>query len=521
MRSLLTALVLLALVVTACSPAAPAPPPSTGGQAPAGPQRAADQVLRIGAPALTTLGPESVLVNFNTIQFDSLLNFGKDFVIQPGVAEKWDLQPDGQTWRFSLRKDLTFGNGEKLTADDVVYTFEMLLQPAPTNTVGRQLLFTTGARKVDDYTVDVLTKQRDYSLLYVSPNVFIVSKKAVDAIGGYREFIANPKGGGSGPFEFVEGKTTDNVIHRVRSTPHPYRKPNATEIRWRVIPDPSQRINGLRANELDIALGVTSPDLVDAARREGMNVLAETDSYVNILFNKREAEQTALRDIRVRRALNYAVDKEAIARTIYRGFGTPIGQLGAPTSPMYNKNIQPYPFDPNRAKQLLAEAGYPNGITFQGIQFSNADPTGVALFQAVHSAHRDVGINYQLFPLENAQYVAVALGQAQRMELISAGGTNPNGIFSFSWQFLKCDQPPQIVLWCVQAMDDLLSRAYAEPDTNRRWTILQEAMKAWADDVPMVFLVATATFVITSAKTQGLVRTTPSYWNYDSAFKIQ
>jgi ABC-type transport system substrate-binding protein len=188
---------------------------------------------------------------------------------------------------------------------------------------------------------------------------------------------------------------------------------------------------------------------------------------------------------------------------------------------MYNKNIQPYPFDPNRAKQLLAEAGYPNGITLQGIQFSNADPTGVALFQAVHSAHRDVGINYQLFPLENAQYVAVALGQAQRMELISAGGTNPNGIFSFSWQFLKCDQPPQIVLWCVQAMDDLLSRAYAEPDTNRRWTILQEAMKAWADDVPMVFLVATATFVITSAKTQGLVRTTPSYWNYDSAFKIQ
>lgn len=522
MRSVLTSLLVAAMLGAACTPAAPTPQQTTtgAGQAPA-PQRAAEQILRVGSSGLTTLGPESVLVNFNTIQFDSLLNFGKDFVIQPGVAEKWDLLPDGTTWRFTLRRDMTFGNGEKLTADDVVFTIEMLLQPAPTNTVGRQLLFTTGARKVDDYTVDITTRQRDYSLLYVAPNVFIVSKKAVEAVGGYREFTTNPKGGGSGPFEYIEGRTTDQVIYRLRSTPHPYRKPNATEIRWRIIPDPSQRINGIRANELDIVLGVTNPDLIDAARREGMNVLAETDSYVNILFNKREAEQTALRDIRVRRALNYAVDKEAIARTIYRGFGTPIGQLGAPTSPMYNKNIPPYPYDPNRAKQLLAEAGYPNGITLQGIQFSNADPTGVALFQAVHSAHRDVGINYQLFPLENSQYVQVALGQAPRMELISAGGTNPNGIFSFSWQFLKCDQPPQVVLWCVPAMDELLSRAYAEPDTNRRWTILQEAMKAWADDVPMVFLVATATFVITSAKTEGLVRTTPSYWSYDSAYKIQ
>jgi glutathione transport system substrate-binding protein len=343
----------------------------------------------------------------------------------------------------------------------------------------------------------------------------------VDAIGGYKEFMANPKGGGSGPFEYIEGKTTDQVIYRVRSTAHPYRKPIATEIRWRVIPDPSQRINGMRTNELDIALLVTNPDLVDAAKREGMNVLAETDSYLNILFNKREAEQTALRDPKVRLALNYAVDKEAIARTIYKGYGTPIGQLASPGSPMYNQNIKPIPYDPAMAKRLLAEAGYPNGVTLKGLDFSNADPVGVSVMQAVHSAHRDVGITYELSPLDNLQYVATALGQAPRKELISAGGSNPNGIFSFSWQFLKCDQPPQIVLWCVQAMDDLLSKAYAEPDTTRRWTILQEAMKAWADETPMVFLVGNATFVITSAKTQGLVRTTPGYWNYDSAFKVQ
>ncbi|MFN8535349.1 MAG: ABC transporter substrate-binding protein [Dehalococcoidia bacterium] len=524
MRSALASLLLVVLIGAACTPSAQTPQQptaSSGGQAPSAPQRAADQTLRIGAAALNTLGPESVLVNFNTIQFDSLLNFGKDFVVQPGVAQTWTLQPDGLTWRFALRRDLTFGNGEKLTADDVVATFEMLFVPAPTNTVGRQLLFTTGAKKVDDYTVDITTRQRDFSLIYVSPNIFIVSKKAIEAVGGYKEFMVNPKGGGSGPYDYVEGKSTDMVVYKLRSTPHPYRKPIASEIRWRVIPDPSQRINGMRTNEIDIALTVNSPDLVDAAKREGMNVLAETDSYLNILFNKREAEQTALRDIRVRRALNYAVDKEAIARTIYRGFGTPIGQLGAPSSPMYNKNVPPIPYNLTMAKQLLAEAGYPNGITLQGIQFTNADPVAVSVMQAVHSAHRDAGINYQLVPLENTQYVAVALGQAPRMELVSAGGTNPNGIFSFSWQFLKCDQPPQIVLWCVQAMDDLLTKAYSEPDTNRRWTLLQEAMKAWADEVPMVFLVGNATFVITSAKTQGLVRTTPGYWNYDPAFRTQ
>jgi peptide/nickel transport system substrate-binding protein len=458
-------------------------------------------------------------VPFNHFQFDSLLNFGKDFVVLPGVAERWELQPDGTTWRFSLRKDLVFGNGERMTADDVVFTFEMLLTPSPTNTVGRQLLYTTGARKVDDYTVEVTTRQRDYSLIYVAPNVFIVSKKAVEAIGGYREFIANPKGGGTGPYEFVEGKTTDGVVWRLRGTPHPYRKPIAPEVRWRVIPDPSQRLNGLRTNELDVATGITNPDLIDTAKREGMTVLAATDAYLNILFNKREAEQTPLRDRRVRLALNYAVDKEAIARTIYRGYGTPIGQLAAPNTPLYNPAIPPIPYDPARARQLLAEAGYPNGFTLQGLDFPNTDPVGISVMQAVHSAHRDIGVNYQLNPLEFGQYVAVALGQAPRKELISAGGTNPNGIFSFSWQFLKCDQPPQVVLWCVQAMDDLISQAYAEPDVNRRWALLREAMKAWSDDVPMVFLVGTASFVVTGPKIKGLERTTPSYYTYDSVYR--
>lgn len=512
------------LLLAACSPTAPpapgGPTPSTGGQAP-GPKKAADQVIRVAQPANpSSLAPVSISVPFNSVQFDSLLIFDKGFVIKPGAAEKWEILPDNSAWRFTLRKDLTFGNGDKVTADDAVHTIQQLLTPGdPANTVGRQLLFASGAKKVDEFTFDVTIRQKDYSLPYVSPNIFIFSKKQFDAAGGAKEFALKPTGGGSGPYELAEYVPNDKIVWKLRSTPHPFRKPTATEIRYLVVPDPSAQNAGMRLGEIDILINVTSPDRAESAKRDGMTVDAQADAYASILFNKAQIAGTPLENIKVRQAMNYAVDKETIAKTLYKGYGQPVGQLGTPGSLNYNENIKPYPYDVATAKRLLAEAGYPNGFKLQGLDYPLGDPIVQQHFQIVQDQHRAIGIEYELNGLEFARYVAVAIGTAPRREMVSAGGSNPNGIFSFAWQFLKCDQPPQVVLYCSQEMDNLLKAAYQESDATKRADLLKQAGKAWADEVPQVFLTSTPTIIFLGPKIKGFDRPVPSYYTWDDVYR--
>ncbi|GIW06953.1 MAG: glutathione ABC transporter substrate-binding protein [Dehalococcoidia bacterium] len=518
-------LVLIALSAACAPTASPAPgtgQPTGGQQQPSGPRRAADQTLRVGTSANpSTLTPEAAATNITlySFQFDNLVNLDANYNLKPSAAEKWEILPDNSAWRWTLRKDLVFGNGDKATAEDVVNWIQTLLQPSPANTVGNQLVFVSGARVVDEYTFDVQIKQRDFSMPYMGANIFVVSKKVMEQVGGPRELAANPKGAGTGPYEFVEYRQGDVVVYRLRSDAHPWRKPIATEVRWRVIPEQAQRVNGLRTGELDIALLVSNVELIDQAKRDNIKIDARPDSYTNIIFDQKTIANTPLADKRVRQAMNYAVDKEAIARTLYRGYGVPIGQLAVPGTLNFNDQVKPYPFDVAQAKRLLAEAGYPNGFKLQGVDISASE--FAPLFQAVQSAHRDIGVEYEITPNEFGQYVQIALGQRQRKEMISAGGNNPNGIFTFTWQFLKCDRPPTLVIWCVPEMDRLLSQAYAESDPARRKQLLQEAGKAWADEVPMIFLIATSSFVLSGPKVEGFVREVPAYYTLDGVYRVE
>ncbi|MCS7001719.1 MAG: ABC transporter substrate-binding protein, partial [Dehalococcoidia bacterium] len=505
------------ILATACAPTAPQQPTGGAAQGEGEVRRSANQVLNIGTgapPATLSIVGAGGNIPIYSLQFDSLMRFDKDFNILPGVAERWTLQPDN-SWRLNLRRDMTFGNGDRMTANDVVFSINnLLLQRQLTgNTAGGQLLFVTGARAVDEFTVDIQMRQRDFSFLYVAPLMFVASQRAVEAAGGPNEFGIRPLGGGTGPYEFVENRQADGVTWRLRQNfTHPYRRAIATEIRLRVIPEPGQRVTGLRTGDLDIALGVTGTDLAEAAQRDGIAVNTAQDTYTSILFDQRGIAGTPMADVRVRLAMNYAVDKQAIARTLYRGFGVPIGQLSVPGTPNFNPNLQVVPFDQNRARQLLAEAGYPNGFEANGLQFPQGDPVSTALFQAIQDYHRQIGIRYELQPLEFATYVAVALGQRPRSHLISAGGANPNGIFTFSWQFLRCDNPnPGAVLYCVQAMDDLLRQAYQEENLQARNQLLQRAGAAWVAEWPQIFLIATPSFVMTARNIRGLERTTPSF----------
>jgi peptide/nickel transport system substrate-binding protein len=526
-RPVLRALVGLTLLAAACAPAQQPAPTQPQPGAPSQPQerRAAQQVLRFGRPGFpTSASPESSSANNQIFsnQFDTLTTLGKGFQLQPAVAEKWEFLPNDQGWRFFLRKDMTFSNGDKLTAADVDFTAKMLLEVSPPLPQRGLLPKLAGSRIVDDYTVDLLTDGRDSSLLYGTPYLYVLPKRYYESVGK-NEFAIKPIG--SGPYELVEFKSADVFRYRLRANyTHPYRKPIATEVIWRAIPEPTALINGLRLGEIDIVWTGASPDQADTAKRDGNQVIVADLASSLIAIDKaaNERANSPLLDKRVRIALNYAIDRDALARNLYKGYAQPLNQVAIPGTPAYNKDIPPFKYDPAEAKRLLAEAGYPNGFRIQNpIDYTGAGVVD-SLFLAVQDYWKQIGVEVGLQRHELGIWVDkfYARNNQVRNELISSGGSDAIGNLLFFRQFITCNNPPARVIWCVPEFDRLMDLAYAEPDTAKREQLIREAVKAHQAEITYIYMLATPQFFIASPKVRGFEIDAAVFWRSDNVYKI-
>ncbi|GIW10497.1 MAG: diguanylate phosphodiesterase [Dehalococcoidia bacterium] len=516
------------LLIAACAPAQPVPGPAQPG-APAEPQerRAAQQVLRIGRPGFPiSASPESSSANNQIFgnQFDTLTSVGKGYQLQPAVATRWEFLPNDNGWRFFLRRDLTFSNGEKLTAADVEFTARMLLEVSPPLPQRGLLPKLADVRLVDEYTVDLLTAGRDSSLLYGTPYLFILPKNYYQSVGK-DGFALKPIG--SGPYELVEFKTADVFRYRLRPNyTHPYRKPIATEVIWRAIPESTALVNGLRLGELDIIWTGLSPDQAEAAKREGNTVVLGEPSSALIAIDKAASEKytPALLDRRVRLALNYAVDRETLAKNLYRGYAQPLNQVAIPGTPAYNPDIPPFRYDVAEAKRLLAEAGYPNGFKVQNpLDYTLGFGVLDALFLAVQDSWKQIGVEVGLQRNEVGIWVDkfYARNNQVRNELISSGGSDPVGILLFFRQFITCNNPPARIIWCVPEFDRLMDLAYAEPDAAKREQLVREAIKAHQAEISYVYLLAVPQIFVAGPKVRGFTVDTATFWTSDNVYKVE
>ncbi|MCS7001636.1 MAG: ABC transporter substrate-binding protein [Dehalococcoidia bacterium] len=513
----------LVVVATACAPTTPTAAPAPA----ATEQRSQNQVLRFARAALPqTASPESTVSFISTFwaQFDTLVMLDKEFNLRPSVATRWEFLPNDEGWRFFLRNDVFFPNGERLTAADVEFTFNHALTANPPVAQRTVLPALRGVRVVDEFTVDLLTRQRDSSILYGGPYVFIYPRGYYQQVG--REvFTTRPMG--SGPYELVEFRAGDQMIYRLRTDAnrrHPFRQPIATELRWRAVPEASALLNGVRLGEIDVVVQGLAVDQVEQARREGLTVIPTEPStfLIAIIRAAVERENSPLQDIRVRQALNYAIDRETIVRTLYRGLAQPWNQAVAPDTPAADPTIPQIPFNQQRARELLAQAGYPNGFRIRnGIDYvPSASATPVML--AVQDYWRQIGVQVELNALEQGVWLDKYRnrGGQQFNELISAGGTDATGIALFQRSFLTCNQPLATQLWCVPGYDELMDRAYAEPDTARRVALLREATRLHTSQWPYIYLIASQSAIVSNPKIRGLDITTGSFWRTDSAYRV-
>jgi len=432
-------------------------------------------------PAYCVDTPTSSIIH---LVYDNLVMFrAPDMQVVPDLATSWKIGADRKTWTFTLRSGVRFTDGTPANADAVVYSIERVANPK--NASPYRTLFdeVASVKSLNDTTVQIITKDPYPSLLDALGQVGggIVSPTAAKPYeADPRRFGEHPVG--SGPFEvrsWVPGQQT--VL--VRNPDYWGKPPALDEIDWRGVPDASVREAMVKSGEADIIAKAPIQDLNALRKVPGIKVLAESSMYmVNIELNN---QAKPLDDVRVRRALNYAINKEAIVKDLLFGYGR-VNDSPLPFGVQFRVALTPYPYDPAKAKALLAEAGAskftlnlwaPHGRYMQDSQIG----------EAVANYLQAVGITVKYRVWEWAPYMQ-ALNAPDRMALL-LGRATPGTDFTMTRQYSKTAwNLYNIGLFYDPQVEKLIAEARIEFDEGTRAKLYAEAQRRVWEDAPYIFL---------------------------------
>jgi peptide/nickel transport system substrate-binding protein len=324
-------------------------------------------------------GPNNAMKN-NV--FECLVHRKYDLSLEPSLATGWELV-NPTTWRFHLRKGVKFHDGRPFTADDVVFSLNR--NKHPNSDMSTYVANVEMAKKVDDYTVDYITKGPDPILLQNLALHFIMSKswceehKCLTPVRGSTEEIYSTRhANGTGPFKLVERVPDTRTVVEVNLNwwGNDKKEHNLTKAIFVPIKNSATRVSALLTGEVDMIFPVPLQDVARVNATKGVRVMQGPelrtiflgfDQHRNELLDMPGSGKNPFKDVRVRRAFYQAIDIQAIHKKIMRGASTPSGLMIAPGIVGWDEKLnQRYPYDPEAARTLLAEAGYPNGfpVTF-------------------------------------------------------------------------------------------------------------------------------------------------------------
>lgn len=339
--------------------------------------------------------------------FNKLVKSDADMNIEPDLAKSYE-QIDDLTWRFHLRDDVTFHDGSKFTSEDVVFTFDSLKDKDKKWRLSTDFSFMT-ATAVDDYTVDISTETPYPGLLLRLNYVMILPKAYVEKVGD-EAFALSPVG--SGPYTFVDRAKDEYIVCQAYDN-YFGGKPNIDKITFNVIPEVAARVAALEAGEVMMSAAIPSVEATRLSSSDNINIVNYPTSRVAFL-NFNLLVDSPLKDIRVRQAINYAINRDKLIQGVLDGYANKIASLSCPEYDGYDANIKGYDYDLEKAKTLMAEAGYPDGFTIEGsYSQSTANAADVMLYLSDQLAQ--IGIKMELREQE----------ANQQREMISAGTVSP------------------------------------------------------------------------------------------------
>ncbi|WP_181832822.1 ABC transporter substrate-binding protein [Bosea caraganae] len=315
----------------------------------------------------------AIATYFTTNVYEGLTEFDTSNKLNPALATEWSVSGDGLAYEFKLRRNVKFHTGEPFTAKDVVFSFKRYRDPKvqPRQVTMEHL---KDIELVDDYTVRIILSRIDPTFLNFlahQMNLRILSKDYYDKVGD-AGFEKAPVG--TGPYKFVR-RAIKEFWELERFDDYWGAKPAAKRAIFRVIPEAVTLASVLKTGEVDMVCDYPPVFIKDVESAGGFRVIRNKGSNtIDIRINCiRETVPggtgpNPYRDRRVRLAMNYAIDKDTLIKRVLNGNGDKVAIL-FPEDIGYDPELKPYPYDPKKAKELLAEAGYPNGLdaTFYGL----------------------------------------------------------------------------------------------------------------------------------------------------------
>jgi peptide/nickel transport system substrate-binding protein len=409
----------------------------------------------------------------------------------PGLALSWKADKSASHWTFKLRPGVTFTDGTPWDADAAIFNFNRYLNksapefyPALNAAAGLTISSIKDAKKIDAMTIQVDTNG---PLAYLPSNlttVYFASPTAVKKEGN-AGFGQKPVG--TGPFTFESETRGQQLV--LKANPNYWGgAPKVSEVIMRPIPDPTARVAALRSGQVNW-IEVPPPDDVPTLSKEGFQVL--TNSYDHVwpwVFNMQKKPFT---DVRVRQAMNYAIDRDSLIKNVLQGTADPELQAAARANAAYREGNNLYSYDPAKAKSLLAAAGYPNGFTttlsYPTSGSGNMVPT--PLNEALQQNLAAVGVKVKLQPVEWASmltdyFVGKIPGNA---DMINISLSMQQEGFWNTW--FGADSGPNVGKYSNPKVEALFASARATLDDTKRSDLYAQAVKLINEDAPWLFIV--------------------------------
>jgi peptide/nickel transport system substrate-binding protein len=399
---------------------------------------------------------------------DALVKSMPDNPQAPSLAETWIESEDGLTYDFKLRQGVTFHNGDPLTAEDVKFSFERYRGSSAT-------LYKEKVKQVeivDPHRVRLHLKEPwpDFMAFYGTPSTsagWIVPKKYLEQVGddGFKKHPI-----GAGPYKFVSQKPGIELV--LEAYEGYWRKvPHVQKLIMRSIPDDSTRLAMLKTGEADIAYAMMG-SMAEETNRDPKLKLAYSygQGVFFIFFNEQWDPKSPWHDLRVRQALNYAIDRQALSEQQTLGVSPPTANI-VPRAFEFALPLEAYPYNPEKAKQLLKEAGYPNGLDAGDI---TAGPPYYALAEGVATYLQAVGIRVKVRPMERAAHLTAL--REKRLAGLSSSGSGHLGNAATRLE-------PYVVSWGEYAkggypdIDELYKKQSVEQDRQQREALLHQIQR--------------------------------------------
>jgi len=424
---------------------------------------------------------------------ENLIYLDVDGTLQPALATEWEAAEDGLSWFLTLREGVTFHDGTPFNAAAVKYNLDRFMgvdDPDRAAVFAFLLGEVKSVEVVDEYVVQIHLNQPFAPILFHLSHSFIGmhSPASLEALED-DDIVDAPVG--TGPFTFVSWDRGNQLVME-KNEDYWGGAPTLNSVTFKFVPEGSSRIIMLETGEVHAIMAVPPTDIERLQVDPHIDVVHQTS--VRVIYIGYNMDLELFEDVRVRQALNHAINKEAIIEAIFRGVGQPSSAPIVPAIFGYEQ-VGPFEYNPELAKELLAEAGYPDGFDVKLYHPTGRYPMDATVTEAVQAMLAEVGVNATLTTYDWGTYldtVIVPPEQAEHdMYMLGWGTVTLDADYGLYALFHSSQWPPvgnNVSYYANDEVDELLDKARVTPEIDLREEFYRQAIEILWEDAPWIFL---------------------------------